>query len=116
MRTLILLTTLLLSSCAITDLLPVGKGVEANLNAGKNVEQNKSAANIEQGATKQTADKISNDTEYKAETIKQITNNMPAWVILLLCLLAGWVIPTPRETLDILIVKPVTWFVGLLKK
>lgn len=69
--------------------------IEVNANVGKNVKQDKSQIKIETGKTEQTADTISNDVSYKAKTINQITQNIPPYIIGLLILAFGWVIPDP---------------------
>lgn len=69
--------------------------IEVNANVGKNVKQNKSQVQIETGKTEQTADHISNDTAYTAQTVNQLTQNIPPYIILLLVLGFGWLIPDP---------------------
>jgi hypothetical protein len=99
------------------DLLTPDKpSIELNANVGKNVEQDKSVIKIESGqTTKQEAETISNDTSYKAETVQQITEHIPPWILGLLILFAGWVIPDPskcvigvKSVLHDVIVKPIT--------
>lgn len=99
--TFVLLFTL--GGCAATDLIgmitPDKPSIEANANVGKNVEQEKSTVKMENGNTtnKQEAESISNDTKYEAQSIQQITNDVPPWMFGLIILLAGWAIPTPKE-------------------
>lgn len=94
---------LTLGGCAATDIIgmftPGKPSIEANANVGKNVEQDKSVVKMENGNTtnKQEAESISNDTKYEAQTIQQITNQLPPWMFGLVILLAGWAIPTPKE-------------------
>ncbi len=71
--------------------------IEANVNVGKNVKQDKSQIKVETGKTEQTADNISNDTSYQAKTITQITQDIPPYIIALLILGFGWLIPSPME-------------------
>tara|TARA_R110000803_G_scaffold5230_5_gene17344 strand:+ start:2922 stop:3371 length:450 start_codon:yes stop_codon:yes gene_type:complete len=72
--------------------------IEANVNVGKNVKQDKSQIKIEAGKTDQTADSISNDTSYQAKTITQMTQNIPPYIIILLVLGFGWLIPDPLQS------------------
>lgn len=94
---------LTLGGCTATDVIgmftPGKPSVEVNANVGKNVEQDKSVVKVESGNTtnKQEAESISNDTQYQAQTIQQITNQLPPWMFALVILLAGWAIPTPKE-------------------
>jgi len=67
--------------------------IEANVNIGKTVDQEKNNIKVEQGKTEQTADQISNDTSYQAKTITQITQDVPPYIIGLLILGFGWLIP-----------------------
>ena len=69
--------------------------IEANVNVGKNVKQEKAQVKVETGKTEQTADVISNDTSYQAKTITQITQSIPPYIIGLLILGFGWLIPDP---------------------
>ena len=62
--------------------------VEVNANVGKNVKQEKSVISASSGKTEQTADTISNGKQ-EATTIKNITENVPFDVMLLIVLLAG---------------------------
>lgn len=92
----VILSALLISSCAITDLLsPSSPKIETNLAAGENVEQEKSLTKVETGTTKQNADKISNDTTITAEKVENVTNNISPMTLWTIILLAGWAIPTP---------------------
>lgn len=101
--------------------------IEANVNVGKNVKQDKSQIKIETGTTEQTADNISNDTAYTADTVNQITQDIPPYIIILLVLGFGWVIPKPLETYEAtkfvlcdvvhsFIVLPIKGFFNLLKE
>ncbi len=100
----IALISLVVTSCSILDPLDVIKPdkplIEANVNIGKNVEQEKSNIKLEQGNKdiKQEADVISNDHKYEAKSIKQITQNIPLEYLLVVVLLAGWAIPSPRDS------------------
>ena len=69
--------------------------IEVNANVGKNVKQDKNQVKIESGKTEQTADQISNDTSYQAKNITQITQDIPPYIIILLVLGFGWLIPDP---------------------
>ncbi len=71
--------------------------VEVNANVGENVKQEKATIKLEQGKTEQTADNISNDTKYEAGIVNQITQNIPIEYLAIVVLLAGWVIPSPKE-------------------
>lgn len=90
---------LILPACQSFNPLDLAKPqVELNANVGENVKQEKSQIKVEQGKTEQTAETISNDNAYKADTITQITEHIPSEVLFLLILFAGWVIPSPGET------------------
>ena len=69
--------------------------IEVNANVGKTVKQEKNQVKIESGKTEQTADQISNDTTYQAKTITQVTQDIPPYIIGLLILGFGWIIPDP---------------------
>lgn len=69
--------------------------IEVNANVGKNVKQEKAQLKVETGKTEQTAENISNDTSYQAKTINQITQDIPPYIIVLLILAFGWIIPDP---------------------
>lgn len=71
--------------------------IEVNANVGKNVKQEKSQVKIETHKTEQTAENISNDTSYQAKTINQITQDIPPYIIGLLILGFGWLIPDPMQ-------------------
>lgn len=71
--------------------------IEVNANVGKNVKQEKAQVKIETGKTEQTAENISNDTSYQAKTINQITQDIPPYIIALLILGFGWLIPDPMQ-------------------
>jgi len=101
MKTYILvLMVTILSGCATLNPLSAFSekpSLEVNAQVAKNAEQEKSTIKVENEGTKQTADKISNDTKYSAESIQQITNQMPMWMFGIVILMAGWAIPTPKE-------------------
>jgi hypothetical protein len=103
-RGLLIATVLVaVSGCASLnplDLLTEKPAVEVNANVGENVKQDNSTVKVEQGKTEQTADSISNDTKYEAGVVNQITQNIPMEYVILVMLLAGWSIPTPRECYD----------------
>lgn len=67
---------------------------------GKNVDQEKSNIKLEQGTkeTRQEAENISNDVAYKADEIKNITQNIPMEYMLLMIFMAGWAIPDYGKT------------------
>jgi hypothetical protein len=97
----VLALSLVFGGCAALDPLSILKekpSLEVNANVGKNVKQEKSVVSVEQGATSQTADEISNDTSYTADTVNQITKNVPIEYLLIMVLLGGWCIPSPKET------------------
>ena len=71
--------------------------IEVNANVGKNVKQEKAQLKIETHKTEQTAENISNDTSYQAKTITQITQDIPPYIIGLLILGFGWLIPDPMQ-------------------
>lgn len=99
MLTVICITAFTGCSSSIVKALAGDKpSVEANVNVGKNVKQDKAAVKIETGTTAQTADNISNDTSYKAKTINQISQDVPPYIIILLVLAFGWLIPDPLQT------------------
>lgn len=79
------------------DIIKEKPGIEVNAAVGKNVEQEKSLVKMDSGKDiKQEAETISNDTKYKADTIEQITNQMPPWMFFVVIFLAGWAIPDPK--------------------
>ena len=85
-----------LSGCALTDLNPFDKPqLDVTTAIGKNVTQEKSQIKLEQGV--QSAETISNDTTQTADTIKNVTQNVPIEFMLLFALLAGWAIPSPSQ-------------------
>ena len=77
------------------DLLTPKPGIEVNAQVAKNADMQKSVLAVNQGAVKQTADDISNDTSYEAAIVNQITNNITPFQLVILCLLAGWALPDP---------------------
>lgn len=93
---------LFVSSCASLNPLSVlqpDPKLEVNANVGKNVEQEKNQVKVEAGnsETKQEAEKITNDNNYTADKIENITQNIPLEYMLILALFAGWAVPTPKE-------------------
>lgn len=102
MRMLIVLLAVgLLGGCALTDLNPFDEPkLEVNAAVGKNVKQEKAQIKVETG--KQEAERISNDTSQTAETIRNVTQNVPTTLLIvmvgLISLFAGWAIPTPGDT------------------
>ena len=71
--------------------------IEVNANVGKNVNQDKNVLKVETGTTNQTADAISNDTAYKADTINQITNSLTPLELLIIVIMAGAALPSFKE-------------------
>lgn len=98
------LLALTLTSCSALDAIdvlnPAKPSIEVNAQVGKTNELEKSNIKAESGKTeiRQDADEISNDTSYSADTIKQITQNVPIEYLLIIVLLAGWAIPSPNES------------------
>jgi len=77
-----------------TTFLPIGEkpSVEANVAIGKTNTQDKSMLSLKGEDKRQVADNISNTAH---TTAKEIThNNISPFVLLLLVL--GWLLPTPR--------------------
>lgn len=95
--TLLILLLGLVQGCAVNplDLFTPKPGIEVNAQVAKNADMQKSVLSVNQGAVKQTADDISNDTSYEAATVNQITNNITPFQLVILCLLAGWALPDP---------------------
>lgn len=97
-----------LSSCASLNPLdvlnPSKPSLEVNAQVGKTNEQEKNNIKVESGKQeiKQEADKISNDNIYTAESIKNVTQNLPIEYLVIMLFLAGWLIPTPKETFIII--------------
>ena len=98
-----LLVVLLLSSCGLSTLLPLGgsDGPTVNSNAQIGKENRQSVMSIEQ-TEEVTAgrDVVQNEIVKEVETGKVenldiINTNIPPWVMLLLIL--GWLLPTPTE-------------------
>jgi len=101
MKKFILVCILLMLTPSCSSLNPLSflnddPKLEVNANVGKNVEQEKSKIKVETGTSNQTADTISNDTTYQAKTVNQITQDIPPYIIGLLILGFGWIIPDPR--------------------
>ena len=98
--TIVIMVSLAVSSCASLNpfsALTPKPSIELNANVGENVKQEKSTIKLEQGKTEQTADSISNDTKYEAGIVNQITQNIPIEYLAIVILLAGWVVPSPKE-------------------
>ena len=121
---ILIMSSLVFSGCSMMPspvdlLMPDKPSIEVNAAIGKNVEQDKSVIKIESGkTTKQEAEKISNDTAYTAEVVNQVSEHIPPWILGLLILFAGWLIPEPSKCANIgkdiifgalngLIVKPI---------
>ena len=94
-----LFVVIMLCSCGMTpmDLLSEKPSLEVNAQIAKNAELDKSVIKVESGKTEQNADEISNDTSYTADTVTQITEHIPPWIIGVLMLFAGWLIPDPKQ-------------------
>ena len=87
---------------------PDKPSLEVNAQVGKTNEQEKNNIKVESGKQeiKQEADKISNDHNYKADTIENITQQFSKEVLYLVLaligiviFLGGWAIPPPKECL-----------------
>lgn len=132
-KILLVATFLSLSSCASLNPLdvlnPNKPSLEVNAQVGKTNEQEKNNIKIEDKKTevKQEADSITNDTNYTADKIENITQGMSKLELLLFALLAGWAIPTPTktfefvkrvvsDTINILVVMPVKGFADFILK
>ena len=98
-----LLVVLLLSSCGLSTLLPLGgsDGPTVNSNAQIGKENRQSVISVEQ-TEEVTAGRDVVQTEItkeietgKVENLDIINTNIPPWVMLLLIL--GWLLPTPTE-------------------
>ena len=113
-----------LTSCAsfnpLDVLNPAKPSLEVNAQVGKTNEQEKNNIKVEDRKTevKQEADKITNDTNYTAEKIENITQGMSKLELIMFALLAGWAIPSPAktvgfakrvisDTINILVVTPI---------
>lgn len=74
---------------------PDKPSLEVNAQVGKTNEQEKNNIKVESGKQeiKQEADKISNDHNYTADKIENITQSMSKWELALYTLLAGIAIP-----------------------
>lgn len=106
MRLILLAVTLFISGCSLTPFNPFADEpkLEVNAAAGKNVKQEKAKIKVEQGG--QEAETISNDTKQMADTISNVTQNIPVEYLLILVLMAGWAIPDPGKCLSALVVTP----------
>ena len=100
MKHLLLVAIILLtSSCASLNPLdilnPSKPSLEVNAQVGKTNEQEKNNIKLESGTkeVKQEADTISNDQNYVADKIENITQGMSKWELALYTLLAGFAIP-----------------------
>ena len=102
MRWVLIMILFVMTGCAtlnpISALTDTPK-LEVNAQIAKNAEQDKSVVKVESGKTEQKADTISNDVKYTADTVQQISNQMPMWMFATVMILAGWAIPTPKECL-----------------
>lgn len=89
------------ASCAslnpLSILNPDKPSLEVSAQVGKTNEQEKNNIKIESDKKeiKQEANKITNDSNYTAEKIENITQGMSKFELILFALLAGWAIPTP---------------------
>ena len=100
-----LLVCFTLQGCALTnplDMFSEKPKIETNVALGKNVQTEKNHLKLEQGTTnsKQEAKdggKIENGKQ-QADVIKNITQNVPLEYLAFMILLAGWAIPSPKET------------------
>jgi len=98
-----LLVVLLLSSCGLSTLLPLGgsDGPTVNSNAQVGKENRQSVFSAEQSEEVTAGrDVIQTETVKEVETgrvenLDIINTNIPPWVMLLLIL--GWLLPTPTE-------------------
>lgn len=95
-----------LSGCsaggALSMLTGGGPNVAANVQAGKTNSQSIGQTNLsEQKIVRPQARQIeqsTGETGVRAETVEQVINtNIDPWMILLLCFLAGVVVPSHRE-------------------
>ena len=100
-----LLVCFSLQGCALTnplDMFSEKPKIETNVALGKNVQTEKNHLKLEQGTTnsKQEAKDggIIENGKQEADVIKNITQNVPIEYLGLIVLLAGWAIPSPRET------------------
>jgi len=102
----VIVALFLLTSCASLNPLdvlnPAKPSLEVNAQVGKTNEQEKNNIKVEGGKTevKQEAEAITNDTNYTADKIENITQGMSKLELLLFALLAGWAIPTPAKTFE----------------
>lgn len=106
MRLILLIVTLFIGGCSLTPFNPFADEPKLEVNAavGKSVKQEKAQLKVEQGG--QEAETISNDTKQMADTISNVTQNIPVEYLLILVLMAGWAIPDPGKCLSALIVTP----------
>lgn len=106
MRNLLLIPVVfLLASCGgspLSLLTGGGPNVAANVQAGKTNSQSIGVTNLtEQKLVRPQARQIeqsTGETGVRAENVEQVFNtNIDPWVILLLCFLAGVLVPSHRE-------------------
>lgn len=101
-QVMMILALTTMTGCALTNplglLSPDKPSVEVSTNIGKNVESEKNNIKLETGDTvKQEAEEISNDTEYTADVVNQITNSLTPLQLLLLVICAGFAVPSYKE-------------------
>lgn len=93
----------LLTSCASLNPLevlnPKKPSIEANLQVGKSNEQEKNNIKLQGNTTeyRQDAEAISNDKNYTAEVINNITQNITWWQLLIIIPLIGAALPSWKE-------------------
>lgn len=90
---------LVLASCSVLDagrlLTPDKPSLEVSAQIGKSNSQEKSTIKIQTGQDlKQDAEKITNDSNYVAERIENITQGMSGFELMAMIILAGLAIPT----------------------
>lgn len=95
---------LVMASCSILDagrlLNPDKPSLEVNAQVGKSNSQEKSTIKIQTGQDlKQDAEKITNDSNYAAERIENITQGMSTFELILMIVLAGLAIPNYSDVL-----------------
>ena len=95
---IMILSTVGCSSISPLSLLSPNKpSIEVNAQVAKHATLEKSIISASSGATEQTADTISNDTKQEADLITNITQNIPLEYLAIVIMLAGWLIPSPKE-------------------